>query len=715
MPDKMHLVMVLHSHQPVGNFDHVFAKATSECYRPVMEILHQYPDFRLGLHFSGPLLSWLQQGEPELLELIKEMSDRGQVELLSGAFYEPLLAAIPRKDALAQLKMQNKFLQKNFDAGPKGFWLAERIWEPGLPEIVAQANLKYTIVDDTHFYYAGLNAQDMFGYHLTERAGNVLALFPTHKQLRYTIPFKDPQQTTQFLRQAFEAYGPTCATYGDDTEKFGLWPLTHKLVIEQGWLKDFIESVLKEDSWLRASTPSSFMKTHLPQGRIYLPTSSYEEMLIWALPWDVALQLEKLIKELKEEDKYEQMRRFLRGGLWENFLVKYRESNLMHKKMLHISERLRDRKLNEAYDNLLQAQCNCSYWHGLFGGLYLSHIRHAVHRNLITAESLLDRHDNPKDSFVKSGRLDFDLDGNDEVMLASHDLDCIIHPSYGGSISLLNLRRHKFHLADTLTRRPEAYHHLFTEESEICAVCDNEKGASLENSESEEIFSPHDKIVVKEEGLENHLIYDWYQRAVFQDHVLPEYVTLEQFRMPNYTEWGDFIDQPYTIMRQPVRMQYASCRMRRAGHIWAPGGPWPLEVQKFFKLHPGGRLSCNYSLQSLNPHTPPFLWAVELNLSLLSEQDPDKYLQLGAQALALSETVTSKEPVREMALVNNIDGFTVKFRLNQPADIWCWPVETVSQSEAGLEKNYQGSSLVIVWKNQGGQNQQDFKIEMDLV
>ncbi|MFH2127582.1 MAG: 4-alpha-glucanotransferase, partial [Pseudomonadota bacterium] len=183
---KMNLLMVLHAHQPVGNFPWVLAKAVAECYQPVVQALAAYPEMRCGLHFSGPLLQYMLANNHDLIETVAGLVDRGQVEMLSGGFYEPLLASIPARDALDQMAMMNQATRQIFNQEPKGFWLAERIWEPSLPAKLAPAGLGYTLVDDTHFYYAGLAAGDMFGYHLTEREGHTLALFPTNKELRYT-------------------------------------------------------------------------------------------------------------------------------------------------------------------------------------------------------------------------------------------------------------------------------------------------------------------------------------------------------------------------------------------------------------------------------------------------------------------------------------------------------------------------------------------------
>ena len=682
--DKFTLNMVLHCHQPVGNFDHVLAYAVERCYRPVLEILARYPEFRFGLHFSGSLLSWLEKNDPALLDDAAKMAGRGQVEMLSGGYYEPLLAVIPQRDAVAQLNRQTAYTKERFGQDPRGFWLAERIWEPGLPAKLATCRMDYTLVDDTHFYYAGLEPGDMFGYRVTEREGHPLALFPTHKELRYTIPFKEPALTLEFLRRALDEHGPTCATYGDDVEKFGLWPDTYEWVIEKGWLVRFIEAVLKASDWLQTGVPGEFMAQNPASGRIYLPTASYEEMLTWALPAAASEEMETLIKTLEREGRLEGMRQFLRGGIWDNFLVKYPESNMMHKRMLYVSDKLeQEGGPDEAHDHLLQAQCNCAYWHGLFGGLYLGHLRHAVHQHLIAAEKLIDAKNRPEAGWTSALEKDLDLDGNPEAVLSSENTDLVIHPSYGGSVSVLDLRPRDFNLAGTLTRRREAYHAHFQE-----VPGEGEQGQGPK--------SIHDQIVFKEEGLEDYLIYDWYQRRQFQDHFMPYGTSPADFATASHAEWGDFVNQPYRMEKLAADGKGAVCRLTRKGNLWAPGGPWPLEAAKTYTLFPGGGLKVAYALAP-GDSAPKALFGVEMNFSLLSETDPDKHVLLPGGGIRRLDAPWESEPVMALELVDKVDGFSVKLTASSPAGLWCFPVETVSMSESGLERTYQGSSLTMLW------------------
>ena len=411
--------------------------------------------------------------------------------------------------------------------------------------------------------------------------------------------------------------------------------------------------------------------------------------------------MERLVTELKHENRYEEMRQFLRGGLWDNFLVKYRESNMMHKRMLFVSRKLREVGVSEeAWDHLHQAQCNCAYWHGLFGGLYLGHLRHAVHEHLIAAEDLADRQTESDADWARAEAVDLDLDGHEEVLLAGPELDTVIHPSYGGCLSLLNLRPQRFNLAGALTRRPEAYHILLTEPQAQAA------------EEAGEPQSAHDVVKFKEEGLEEYLIYDWYQRGMFQDHIMGPAADPASFRKADFHEWGDFVDQPFELEGQGVEGGRAWCRLSRTGHAWAPEGAWAITLNKTFNLGPGPRMEAAYSLDSQGGQNARF--GLELNFSLLASEDPKKRIELnGGENLTL-DRLAEAAPTSSLSLVDEVDGFRVELGLSQPAAVWCFPIETVSHSEEGLERTYQGSSLCLIWDLPTGPSQFEVTVSLEV-
>ncbi|VAX30763.1 Alpha-amylase, partial [hydrothermal vent metagenome] len=87
--NKINFLFAIHNHQPVGNFGHVFEEVFNVCYRPYFEVLKQFPELKTAAHFSGPLLEWLKQNQPDYLKMLRDMVQAGRLEILSGGFYEP--------------------------------------------------------------------------------------------------------------------------------------------------------------------------------------------------------------------------------------------------------------------------------------------------------------------------------------------------------------------------------------------------------------------------------------------------------------------------------------------------------------------------------------------------------------------------------------------------------------------------------------------------
>ena len=325
---------------------------------------------------------------------------RGQVEVIGGGFYEPILISIPPQDQHEQLVRLSAYIERHFARKPAGAWLAERVWEPQLPSILAAGGAEYTFVDDIHFLSAGFEASELFGAYLAEDRGQTVCLFPGLKDLRYLIPFGGVPDVVKYLRECAAAHPGGAAAMGDDMEKFGVWPGTAKHCFDDGWLEDFFAAIEENSAWLKAVTPTEFLATHAPLGRADLPTASYTEMTEWALPTRVRQRYMAVQKEFKERPD---VLSFLRGGSWRGFFRKYSEANLLHKKMLRTSARLAaiparrsdapaTAEIAQARDLLHRAQCNDAYWHGIFGGLYAPHLRTDLWRNLIRAEALADRH-----------------------------------------------------------------------------------------------------------------------------------------------------------------------------------------------------------------------------------------------------------------------------------------------------------------------------------
>jgi 4-alpha-glucanotransferase len=690
------LLCAIHNHQPDGNFDHVFERAYDDCYRPLLEALAEVPGFKVTLHHTGPLFEWIERHRPDYFDKLRALVGRGQVELLGGGFYEPMLAVLPERDAHGQIVMMSDYLARHFDVRPEGMWLAERVWEPALAKTIADAGIKFTLVDDGHFRAAGLGGT-LRGYYVTEKAGTPLALFPIDKKLREAIPFMKAWESVEVLEQLRrETDGQGAVTYGDDGEKFGVWPHTKEWVWEKGWLRDFLRQVLEKQQHgaLRTMHFGEYLRTHRPTGRVYLPTASYEEMGEWTLPAEAQQHYLDVRKGLSDRGELERARAFLRGGIWQSFLAKYPEANYLHKKMVWVSDKLhraeqklgpeRRLELDGARRELYRAQCNCAYWHGLFGGLYLNYLRDAVYRHLIEAELAAERvlggGDKPT---VLSVDLDADL--QPEVVLQNGDVAAYVKPDAGGGVYELDYRPKRFNLLNVLGRRAEGYHGRLLEASRRAAGGGDGGPVSI-----------HDLTVVKSAGLEDLLRYDRHPRHAFVEHFLPAAATIDQLWRGSHEEQGDFAGGVYEV----VDLGGGSTPrvlMRRSGRV----GDRELTIDKTVWLD-GSRLGCDYRITA--PGAPLGLtFASESSLTLLAGDAPDRYYRLAGRELGKDErklAAAGESPgAIPLELVNEWDKFLVRVVAATATTLWRFPLETASQSEGGFERTYQGSVIVPVWRD----------------
>jgi alpha-amylase len=257
---RLTLSLAFHNHQPVGNFPSVFEQAYRQAYEPMVGALERHPGVRVALHYTGPLLDWLREAHPDLLSRVRALVARGQVEVMTGGYYEPILPAIPDRDKHGQILKMTRAVRGLFGYEATGLWLAERVWEPHLPKALAGAGVAYTIVDDTHFVHVGLTGDELTGHFITEEDGATVAILPSAKPLRYRIPWATVPDLMQWLRGQ-TADDDRVLVMGDDGEKFGLWPGTHTLCWDRG-------RVARHTTTGRVGEDDAPARPHLPADRV---------------------------------------------------------------------------------------------------------------------------------------------------------------------------------------------------------------------------------------------------------------------------------------------------------------------------------------------------------------------------------------------------------------------------------------------------------------
>jgi alpha-amylase len=428
-----------------------------------------------------------------------------------------------------------------------------------------------------------------------------------------------------------------------------------------------------------------------PLGTVYLPEGSYREMTEWVLPPDQLSQYEQAKSELAADPRWPRVARFMRGGFWRNFKVRYPEANEMYARMMMVSRRLQrltdtghdGELLRQARQELYRGQCNCTYWHGAFGGIYLPHLRNAAYQKLIAADNLLDQVEGRNGLWIDAVSDDFNFDGRPEVQLANDRLSALIAPSRGGQLYELDVRSICHNLLATLSRRPEAYHRRVL-------LGPTAAGASVIDAASPARF--------KHEGLEGRLHYDAYSRKSLLDHFYDDHVPLDALVQGHAMERGDFLSLPYDakVRRNPHRIQV---QMTRQGNAWGI----PLKITKGVTLESGSSVvEIAYLIEGLPPDRV-LHFSVEFDFAGLPAGADDRFFYMGDPQRRLGQLgrMLDEPDTAEIGLVDEWLGIDVNLAWSRPGGLWTYPIETVSQSEGGFELVHQSVVVQPHWHIQG--------------
>ncbi len=690
--EKVAFLFCVHNHQPVGNFLHVLENAYEKAYVPFIEVLKKYPFMKISIHYTGILWDFFKDRHPEFLEILRELVKKGQLEMMTGGYYEPILAVIPDADKVGQIRRLTRTIEEEMGVSPQGMWLAERVWEPHLPKHLKEAGVEYITIDDYHFKKSGWREEDLHGYYLTEEDGKVLKVFPGSETLRYIIPFHPPEETLEYLSRLRGS--SRAAIFADDGEKFGIWPYTYHSVYEEGWLERFFQLIGKNLDWIEPLPLGAYLNRSKPLGRIYLSCSSYMEMDEWSLPTEAMVDYGKVVERLKENPEGDQTRRFIKGGFWRNFFAKYPESNDLHKRVLHLREKIGNEKRSPAPKDrdplhyLYRAECNDAYWHGVFGGLYLPHLRQAIYENLIKAEALYDERVHREKEWIDLEIMDFNGDGDEEVILKNPGM-VLLFSSRGGSLLEMDDRSKAFNVLGTLTRRKEGYHQKLPEVREQVL---RDEASTAKTKTIHGIFDS------KEEGLDQYLQFDGYRRASFLDHFMAEPMDFESFRRSQYQEEGNFIKEPYGIKARR-KGEHQEVLFSRAGDLYKDEGKDPIRIEKSFSVSTHQNIvKATYQI-SYEGEKRKTNFGIEFNINLLAGDAPDRYYHIPGHDLEDRRLASVGElnDIAEIQLVDEWTGMKVVLGTDRRCRLWRFPIETVSLSESGFEKIFQGSCLLFYW------------------
>jgi hypothetical protein len=534
---------------------------------------------------------------------------------------------------------------------PQGAWLTERVWEATVVPSLADSGIRYSTVDDYHFLCTGKHVSELDGYYTTEENGRQLDLFPISEALRYRLPFSPAQEAVSYLESLAQEDGAPAAIYFDDIEKFGIWPETYEWVYEKGWLTQFIEGVLASGI-IKTERYCDYHARAKTRGVVYLPTTSYIEMNEWTLPVPAAHQYADLVHASKASGQFEQNKSFLRGGIWKNFLMRYPEANWMHKRMLGLSRRLhalpKKKQTAAMLDALYEAQANDAYWHGLFGGLYLPHLRRAIYNAIVRLEALLDAVEPRQPKLVA----DLDLDGDDEIFIQNGVVQAVLRQDGSAALCEFDAYRLNHNFADTLSMPHEHYHRKVHAQQAV-----QQQGSGIAN--------PHERVSLKHEIRPEDMAIDERQKLMFLDQWLADGAGI-----------------------RPRYVTAVNAGMTHGATFEAPLGVG--KVRKSVALE-DTRLYVAYDFDGISGG----VFQATVNIAMPSCDGPAGRFRVGGEIMGGFGQLLQLDGMRRIVLEDAVLGGQLIVSVNVPVSLHSEPCFSVSQSEAGFEKIMQAVTLTF--------------------
>jgi 4-alpha-glucanotransferase len=497
---KLRVVLAFHLHQPSGQRESVFEHACSASYSPLLHLLEKRL-IPVALHASGPLLEWLLERHPELVARLHSLIARGQVEILGGGLYEPVLTMIPHPDRIGQIQAFSELIRELFATPVRGIWLAEGAWEQRLVIALAQAGIEYTMLDEFHFERSPVEGEGPFGYCLTECEGYLLKAFAASPALANGISFAEPSLVCDFLARLARQHPGSTIVFPVDVQPRGSRADGPPEIDRIDWIERFCDIAQAGGDWLEFSTLAHVADRSLPLGKVSLSDSAHR---------------------------------------WRNHQSRRAEAGELYARMLGISQRLAAAEAGAGADpdylevarlELYRGQCSSAYsWHDGSGGLARPHLRNAAYGHLIAADNALDEIEGRIGPRVRVDVGDFNLDARQEVRLENDCLIALARPASGGHVYELDVRDKLCNTLATLDRGPDAFHSATPElKHKSAPPC-----------------------------------HDRHPRKALVDHFYPVEATLDDVSGTRNIDCGDFAVGTFQakVQREPERV---SVVMERAG------------------------------------------------------------------------------------------------------------------------------------------------------
>lgn len=625
--EKPSLLLGFHSHIPFDPKQNNTENESINNYLNLINLLTSFQNLKSTIHFSGNLISYLDKNFNDFSSKIRNLLEKNQLELFSGGRYEPIFPFIPKEDRQSQLLLMNRLLNHTYGYTPNGAWITDNAWESSLAIDLSKSRIQYTCLAKEYFTSTGLNENEISGYYLTEEEGRKIAVFPVLAKINDLIERYSPEEAIKTIinnAEQISSEKPSVVAFYEG-------PIENPEKLN--WLKIFFQTLEKNTENIETKLFNDYFLHTKPNGRIYLPTAH-----------DIKSQ------NTSTSSKY--------------FLLKYPEANLLHKKMLRVSKKINAAKegksrfkvikemISQAQDLLLKGQVSHIYYDNTLGGLYSPCERHSIYSNLIMAENLIDASSRQGSKWIQASEIDYDCDGNDEIIIETETQNIYVSPGLGGTILEHDFRPKNINLINTLSREKEQ---------------------------------------------------NKYPKLNLIDHFLENDLDLTRCKSNTLPHLTKEITSSYHVDKIKAKEETCKITMNFKTNLIRLTGSPEIELQKQIGTRSGdSSLNIDYILTNKSTNAINFTFAVEFNLNIAPIYDPANYFYLEGNSKNKTQNpdLKSEEELNEnnqISVHNQNIGIDLTLSWSNPCRLFRYPIETFLKNHEKPESILQGVTLLPTW------------------
>jgi hypothetical protein len=408
------VILGSHCHVPDGLAETDYETAYDERLKPFLSALYRYPQIPAVLHYSGPLLYWVERRRAAFFDLIREMLKRNQIEILSGGFYEPAMHLLTPQDRMGQVEMLSTYIRKHFGKRSTGAWIPGDCWEQSVVTPLANCAIAYTFLPEHFFAAAGVKPVSLGQPVYTENQGALIMVFPM-------LPFgaAAPQRPSLNTAQG-KAQDPFVDEEARAQARTGPLTVRHllELIGERG--QNGVYTIFPERFSGDGADTQADICAFLEE------SVSPDREVNWTTP--------ARFRKAQSGDSKQSMRRvYFSCGRERNFLTECPEANTIYAKMVFTGDLVRqlrgDRQRKyAAMREVYKAQC-CNLYSSLPRHTITDPaLRHAAYRALLSAERMTRE---TKKTVNTLHRFDFDFDSGQEDIFRGNALRVYAHRKGG--------------------------------------------------------------------------------------------------------------------------------------------------------------------------------------------------------------------------------------------------------------------------------------------